>query len=62
MKQSHIVWDEQTLDSWLKNPRAFIPGNRMFFRGVPRQTHLQDLIAYLRQVSKAGGIGQGPSP
>ena len=58
MKQSHTVWDEKTLDAWLKNPRAFIPGNRMIFRGIPQHTHRQDLIAYLRQVSEAIGTGQ----
>ncbi len=59
MKQSHTVWDEKTLDAWLKNPRSLIPGNRMIFPGIAKQAHRQDLIAYLRQVSKAGGGGQG---
>src|SRR5215831_8954048 len=31
LKGSHIVWDRATLDRWLTNPQALVPGTRMFF-------------------------------
>ena len=29
LKNAGFVWDEQTLDRWLTNPQAFVPGVRM---------------------------------
>ncbi len=54
LKQADIVWDEHSLDGLLKNPREFVPGNRMTFRGVANEAQTQDLIAYLRSVSVEG--------
>jgi len=34
LKRSEVTWTEQTLDQWLRNPAAFIPGNGMVFPGV----------------------------
>lgn len=34
LRSSGIVWNAETLDAWLENPRALIPGNRMTFRGI----------------------------
>src|ERR1700733_12449734 len=31
MKQSNVTWDELTLDAFIEDPQAFIPGNRMPF-------------------------------
>ena len=47
VKNSGIVWDEQTLDKWLTNPQAFIPGQRMNFK-VADPADRADLIAYLK--------------
>ena len=47
LKGSDVVWDEQTLDQWLTNPQAFIPGQRMNFRVNDPQDRA-DLIAYLK--------------
>lgn len=41
-------WDAERLDGWLTAPRAFLPGNRMAFAGVPDETDRRDLIAYLK--------------
>ena len=35
LKLSGIVWDDQTLDAWLRNPAALVPGNEMPFPGIP---------------------------
>ena len=50
LKKSHIVWDEQSLDKWLTDPDASIPGNEMDFL-VSRPAERRDLIAFLRQRS-----------
>jgi cytochrome c len=62
LKRSGVVWNEGTLDSWLKNPAQFIPGNEMRFAGVPGERARNDLIAYLKLASEgkspaAGGGG-----
>jgi cytochrome c len=49
LKASGVVWNEATLDAWIADPRAFIPGNRMGFRGLSDAQARADLIAYLAQ-------------
>ena len=50
VKNSRIVWNAETLDRWLINPQATIPGSRMGFRlSDPQQR--ADVIAYLQQQS-----------
>ncbi len=41
-------WDERTLDAWMANPAALVPGTAMQFGGVPDPLDRADLIAYLR--------------
>ena len=48
---SEIVWDETTLDSYLKAPRKYIRGTRMAFRGLKKQTDRDNVIAYLKTYS-----------
>lgn len=47
VKQAQVTWDEQSLDKWLANPQAFIPGQKMNFR-VSDPVDRGDLIAYLK--------------
>jgi cytochrome c len=51
LKSSNVVWDESSLDAWLKLPAGFIPHNRMVFPGIPDSRQRADLIAFLKQVS-----------
>lgn len=50
LKDAAIIWGEAELDAWLKNPKGFLPGNKMSFSGVRTQKDRNDLIAYLRSV------------
>jgi len=50
LKKSNVVWDQTTLDKWISDPDAFIPGNEMDFLVSKPQERL-DLIAFLRQTS-----------
>ena len=55
LKESGVVWDEDSLDSHLALPKEFIPGNKMglvFPRGVQNAQDREDLIAYLRQATE----------
>jgi cytochrome c len=44
---ANIVWDEQTLDPYLKSPMTTIPGTTMGYAGVKDDQKRADLIAYL---------------
>jgi cytochrome c len=46
LKGSGVVWDEVTLDRWLTNPSAMVPGTKMFFLLAKPQDRA-DVIAYL---------------
>jgi cytochrome c len=50
VKNSTVVWEEKTLDSWLTDPQKTIPGQRMNFR-IALPEDRADIIAYLRQQS-----------
>lgn len=49
LKGSSVVWDDQSLDLWLADPRAFLDGRDtgMRFR-VPDPQQRADVIAYLK--------------
>ena len=42
-----VTWDAATLDKYITDPQAFIPGNRMAFAGITDRSQRDDLIAYL---------------
>jgi cytochrome c len=47
LKAGTITFNEATLDRWLTNPQATVPGARMFFRLGAAQERA-DVIAYLK--------------
>lgn len=47
LKGSGIIWTEQTLDAYLKDSEAFVPGTKMY-GGLSQDQDREDLIAYLR--------------
>jgi cytochrome c len=52
MKRSDVVWDGSTLDKYVADPQAFIPGNRMAFAGIADKGERDDLIAFLTIATK----------
>lgn len=48
LRSAGIVWDEATLDAWIADPRAYVPGVAMTFPGIADPADRADLIAYLR--------------
>ena len=53
LKGSGIVWSEQSLAAFLKDPGKTVPGNKMRFYGMGSDKQVADLIAYLRQYPQA---------
>jgi cytochrome c len=48
LKGSNIVWNETTLDHWLTNPQALVPGTKMMF-SVDDAQDRADVIAFLKE-------------
>jgi cytochrome c len=50
LKGSGIIWTEQTLDAYLKDSEAFVPGTKMY-GGLSLDQDREDLIAYLKSAT-----------
>jgi cytochrome c len=68
LKQSGLVWDDKTLDAWLRDPQRIVPGTSMTFPGLPNARQRADVIAYLKAAhegeraqaaSRGGGMRGG---
>ena len=53
MSGSGIVWSDDTLEQYLGDPKAFVPGNKMIFVGLKKPEEREDVIAYLKQATNA---------
>ena len=55
LKDFGVTWDEPTLDKWIANPGAVIPGNQMSppYGGVADAAIRKKIIAYLKTISPA---------
>ena len=47
-----LVWDEATLDAYLADPEAYLPGTLMALLGLKSAADRRDLIAYLREAQR----------
>jgi cytochrome c len=47
MKAANKTWDAATLDSYLTDPKALVPGTKMTFPGLLKPEDRANLIAYL---------------
>jgi cytochrome c len=52
MKNSGIVWDDETLAKFLRDPKDSLPGNRMSFPGIEDDAVLNDLLGRLKQATQ----------
>ena len=53
-KNSGITWDEAKLKEYLANPKGVIPGTKMIFSGLSKETDRDNLVAYLAQFGADG--------
>jgi cytochrome c len=51
LKNSGITWDNKTLDRWLVDPQAFVPGTKMFYHLENAQDRA-DVIEFLKERAK----------
>jgi len=47
MAESDIVWDEENLAEYIKNPRSVVPGTKMYFR-LGNDEKVARIIEYLK--------------
>ena len=52
LKASALVWDDNTIDEYLKDPQHFIPGNT--FPGIKDAQQRADLLAFPREATQPG--------
>lgn len=50
-KNKGVVWNDSTLDTYLEDPKKYIPGTKMMFAGLKKKQERQDLIAYLKEAT-----------
>ncbi len=48
LRNSDIVWTEETLDKWLQGPPKLVPGTKMYFR-LTKPEDRADVIEYLKE-------------
>ena len=51
MKNSNVVWNEETIGTYVKEPKGYVPGNRMMFAGLKKEEDVANLIAYLKETT-----------
>jgi cytochrome c len=52
MKEAGIVWEPETLDQYLADPKGFMPRNKMAFAGLKKPEDRDDVIEYLKEATK----------
>ena len=52
MGQEGLIWNMETLTSFLENPRKYITGTKMNFKGIKKSDELAALIEYLAATTK----------
>ena len=50
LKKSGIVWDDTTLDAYIKDAEAFVPGTKMY-GGLSQDADREDLLAFLKSAT-----------
>ena len=52
MKAAAIVWDETSINDYIKDNKGYIPKNKMAFKGIKKDKHRANLIAYLKEATQ----------
>lgn len=50
--KSGLVWNNETLATYLHDPKALVKGTKMAFAGLKKDEDIANVIAYLDQFSK----------
>jgi cytochrome c len=55
-KNSGITWSEAQFKDYIKDPKLKIPGTKMAFAGIKKETEVNDLWAFISQYDKDGKV------
>ncbi len=61
MTGSGIEWNDETIAAYMKDPKGFVPKNKMAFAGLKKDEEINDLLAYLKTFS-AGAAPAAEKP
>jgi cytochrome c len=53
-KSAGLTWDDDTLKSYIRDPKSMFPATKMAFAGLTDDRQIGDLLAYLRQFAADG--------
>ena len=53
-RNSGIIWNKDQFLDYIRDPKARIPGTKMIFAGIKKETEAADLWAFLAQYDKDG--------
>jgi cytochrome c2 len=56
LKSSDVVWNDKTLDEWLKDPQQVVPGNQMTFPGMKDARHAPISLHLSNKQPSRGGL------
>jgi cytochrome c len=48
MRRADLIWNEDNLRAYIKDPQSKVPGNRMPFGGLQNDKDVGDVIEYLK--------------
>jgi cytochrome c len=48
MKRANLVWDDENLRAYIRDPQARVKGNRMPYGGMSEPKDVDDVVAYLK--------------
>jgi cytochrome c len=54
VKNAGFEWDSAKLHTWLTDPKAMIPGTKMIFPGLPKESDRDNVVAYISQFKADG--------
>jgi len=54
MKNSGLTWEEAVFKEFITNPKAKVPGTKMIFAGLPKESDRDNIAAYLAQFDASG--------
>jgi len=55
-RNSGIVWNGETFEEYIKDPKSKIPGTKMVFAGIKNEQEAKDLWAYIKQFDPQGNL------
>lgn len=52
LEKASMNWSVEELNAFLENPKAYVPGTKMVFKGLPKVADRANLIAYLQTIGE----------